>query len=31
MLYIRREGIANENLLSQLSDEFIEHTDSKRI
>ena len=30
MLFIRRAGLANENLLSQLSDEFVEQTDPKR-
>lgn len=31
MLLVRREGLANENLLSQLSDEFFEKTDPNRI
>jgi hypothetical protein len=31
MLLVRREGLANENLLSQPSDEFFEKTDPNRI
>jgi hypothetical protein len=31
LLAIRGEGLADEELLSKLSDEFLEHTDPKRV